>query len=102
MPEHRRRSYDGDEVAIPPRGAGSCGHGCEGMRPQGEHEASGLTRRCPALVRRGLLVLILAMLPAAGAWADEGGVSFWLSGQYASLAAVPPEPGWYFSTLFHY
>lgn len=26
--------------------------------------------------------------------ADEGGVPFWLSGQYASLAAVPATPGW--------
>lgn len=26
--------------------------------------------------------------------ADEGGVPFWFSGQYASLAAVPATPGW--------
>ncbi len=26
--------------------------------------------------------------------ADEGGVPFWLSGQFASLAAVPATPGW--------
>jgi len=26
--------------------------------------------------------------------ADEGGSPFWLSGQYASMAAVPPSPGW--------
>ena len=26
--------------------------------------------------------------------ADEGGVPFWFSGQYASLAAVPANPGW--------
>ncbi len=25
--------------------------------------------------------------------ADEGGVSFWLPGQYSSFAALPPEPG---------
>ena len=25
---------------------------------------------------------------------DEGGVPFWMSGQYASLAAVPATPGW--------
>jgi hypothetical protein len=30
--------------------------------------------------------------------ADEGGASFWLPGQYASLAAVPPSPGWSLST----
>lgn len=28
------------------------------------------------------------------AQADEGGVPFWFSGQYASLAAVPATPGW--------
>ena len=26
--------------------------------------------------------------------ADEGGVSFWLPGQYGSLAAAPQTPGW--------
>jgi hypothetical protein len=26
--------------------------------------------------------------------ADEGGTAFWSSGQYTSLAAVPPTPGW--------
>jgi hypothetical protein len=26
--------------------------------------------------------------------ADEGGVSFWLPGQYASFAAAPQVPGW--------
>ena len=26
--------------------------------------------------------------------ADQGGVPFWFSGQYASLAAVPATPGW--------
>ena len=33
--------------------------------------------------------------------ADEGGVSFWLPGQYGSYAAVPGKPGWSFeSTLY--
>jgi hypothetical protein len=31
---------------------------------------------------------------ALGAQADEGGVSFWLPGQFGSFAAVPSEPGW--------
>ena len=30
---------------------------------------------------------------AAGALADEGGVSFWLPGQYASFAAIAPNAG---------
>lgn len=50
---------------------------------------------------RGGLVLITRLLFilsgvtfAHGAHADEGGSAFWLSGQYASMAAVPSNPGW--------
>jgi len=48
-------------------------------------------RRLQALVVASI-AFGLALPPAAGA--DEGGVPFWLSGQYASLSAVPPQPGW--------
>ena len=37
------------------------------------------------------------MIPAAAptsAWADEGGQSFWVPGQYASFAASQTDPGW--------
>src|SRR5271154_4318315 len=34
--------------------------------------------------------------------ADEGGVSFWLPGQFGSLAAVPQEPGWSYGSVFYY
>jgi hypothetical protein len=34
----------------------------------------------------------IAVSPAA--FADEGGVSFWLPGQMGSFAAAPAEPGW--------
>ena len=34
------------------------------------------------------------MLMANPVSADEGGVPFWFSGQYASLAALPATPGW--------
>jgi len=34
--------------------------------------------------------------------ADEGGVPFWFSGAYASLAAVPATPGWSLVTLPYY
>ena len=27
-------------------------------------------------------------------WADEGGLAFWLAGEFGSLAAVPQVPGW--------
>lgn len=38
--------------------------------------------------------LALSLAPIGPARADEGGVPFWFSGQYASLAAVPATPGW--------
>ena len=34
--------------------------------------------------------------------ADEGGVSFWVPGQFGSLAAVPAQPGWSFATIGYY
>lgn len=34
--------------------------------------------------------------------ADEGGVPFWFSGQYASMAAVPPTPGWTLTAMPYY
>lgn len=34
--------------------------------------------------------------------ADEGGVSFWLPGQYASFAAIPPEPGFSMPLVTYY
>jgi hypothetical protein len=34
--------------------------------------------------------------------ADEGGVSFWLPGQFGSLAAVPAQPGWSFANIYYH
>jgi len=34
--------------------------------------------------------------------ADEGGVSFWLPGQYASLVAVPSQPGWSLGLVYYH
>ncbi len=36
------------------------------------------------------------------AYADEGGVSFWLPGQYGSLAAAPAEPGWSVPLVYYH
>ena len=45
----------------------------------------------------------MTLLSATAARADQGGVSFWLPGLYASLAAVPPSPGFSVpSTLYFY
>jgi hypothetical protein len=34
--------------------------------------------------------------------ADEGGVSFWLPGQYASFAAAPQVPGWALGVVYYH
>jgi len=34
--------------------------------------------------------------------ADEGGVSFWLPGQYGSLVAVPETPGWALGVIYYH
>ena len=43
---------------------------------------------------RAMLIGTLAVGFNPTARADEGGVAFWFSGQYASFAAVPTTPGW--------
>jgi hypothetical protein len=34
--------------------------------------------------------------------ADENGISFWIPGQFASLAALPAQPGWSFATIYYH
>jgi len=34
--------------------------------------------------------------------ADEGGVSFWLPGQFGSLAAAPAQPGWQAASIYYH
>ncbi|MEZ5463278.1 transporter [Dokdonella sp.] len=48
----------------------------------------------PACLAAALSTLYLAIGATGLARADEGGVPFWFSGAYASLAAVPATPGW--------
>lgn len=48
-------------------------------------------------LKEGLLLVLsvgLGVSVSLPAIADEGGTSFWLPGQYGSLAAVPGDPGW--------
>lgn len=53
--------------------------------------------------RQLVLALVAAgALAATPARADEGGVPFWFSGQYASMSAVPPTPGWTVTLLPYY
>jgi hypothetical protein len=58
--------------------------------------------------RRLLLAMVVLVAAGAasamfaGAIADEGGVPFWLSGQFGSLAAAPQTPGWSLAVLNYY
>jgi hypothetical protein len=59
------------------------------------------------LARRASTFALLGMIGAATlssqpAAADETGVSFWLPGIFGSLAAVPIQPGWSFSTTNYF
>ena len=49
---------------------------------------------------RALAMLALAFSPSARA--DQGGVPFWFSGQFSSLAAVPATPGWSLAAMPYY
>jgi hypothetical protein len=43
----------------------------------------------------------LVLCPAISR-ADEGGISFWLPGQYGSLAATPQTPGWALGSIYYH
>ena len=49
---------------------------------------------------------LISLIAAAGipslAFADEGGVSFWLPGTFDSFAALPDQPGWAFSATYYH
>ncbi len=50
-----------------------------------------------------VVIAILAVIGSQGpSQADEGGVSFWLPGQFGSLAAVPAQPGWSFANVLYF
>lgn len=59
-----------------------------------------LPDRAPKLPRA--LLVAAAFMCSTPARADEGGVPFWFSGQYASMAAVAPTPGWTATLLPYY
>jgi len=43
---------------------------------------------------RAVAIITVATGATSKAHADEGGVSFWLPGQYGSFAAIAPADGW--------
>jgi hypothetical protein len=53
-------------------------------------------------VKARLVCVAAACLAASPAFADEGGVSFWLPGQMGSFAAVPGEPGWSLPVIYYH
>jgi hypothetical protein len=48
------------------------------------------------------LWLITGLCAAVPGHADEGGVSFWLPGQFGSFAAVQSDPGWSLGSVFYH
>jgi hypothetical protein len=51
---------------------------------------------------RSRVYIAAILLSGTPAVADEGGVSFWLPGEFGSLAAAHTEPGWALPTLYYY
>ena len=49
-----------------------------------------------------LLATATLLLAAGPVAADEGGVSFWLPGQFSSFAAVPGDPGWSLPLVYYH
>lgn len=47
-------------------------------------------------------IAVFALLASTAPRADEGGVSFWLPGQFGSLAAVPGTPGWSLGSVYYH
>jgi hypothetical protein len=61
-------------------------------------------RRCARagpVVGAAVLVAVAIVSWAKSSLADEGGVSFWLTGQFGSLAAVPQQPGLSIASVFY-
>lgn len=55
------------------------------------------------LIQSGISIVAVAFaLCPQVAHADEGGVSFWLPGQFGSLAATPQVPGWSMAEVYYH
>ena len=53
-------------------------------------------------IKKIVLIGNVVALTSSFSYADEGGASFWLPGQYGSLAAVPAEPGWLLPIIYYH
>jgi hypothetical protein len=52
--------------------------------------------------RISVIIAMLACAAPSAAFADAGGVSFWLPGQFGSLAAAPGQPGWGAAMIYYH
>ena len=68
----------------------------------GVKQAALLLRAVQCGILFGVLTLAVAISSAGVSLADEDGVSFWLPGQFGSLAAAPQKPGWSFAAINYY
>jgi hypothetical protein len=59
-----------------------------------------MTRLSNTTIQCRATAAAFCLLVSTGASADEGGLSFWLPGQFASLAATPVTPGWSWATIY--
>ena len=66
-------------------------------KTMGRHDMTGHFRH--ATLAAALAVTCFAARPAL---ADEGGISFWLPGNFGSLAAAPGTPGWSWATVYYH
>jgi len=48
----------------------------------------------------GLFAICVGVVDSRSTSADEGGISFWLPGNFGSLAATPGVPGWAWATVY--
>jgi hypothetical protein len=55
----------------------------------------------PAICTAIAILPTIILLPCV-ALADSGGVSFWVPGNFGSMAAVPPTPGWSFAEYYYH
>jgi hypothetical protein len=79
--------FDHNNIGNPYRQKGTC---------------PGASLRCATrLICGALAFAAVASMPRI-AMADEGGVSFWLPGNFGSLAAVPQQPGWSLATVYYH
>jgi hypothetical protein len=89
-------------VATTQRGESNTDRGA-GMEPIPRYSIVGLSDRTRVwqCVRSKCLLAALAFAVIGGSqsFADEGGVSFWLPGEFGSLAAAPQVPGWAFGII---